>query len=51
MYGKGNLMIETLEHFTHKEGAVYFNKGETSKTVTVTELGVTNAYQSKAGTK
>ena len=38
-------------HFTHKEGAVYFNKGETSKTVTVTELGVTNAYQSKAGTK
>ena len=28
-----------------------FNKGETSKTVTVTELGVTNAYQSKTGTK
>lgn len=28
-----------------------FNKGETSKTVTVTELGVTNAYQSKPGTK
>ena len=28
-----------------------FNKGETSKTVTVTELGVTNAYQSEVGTK
>ena len=38
-------------HFTHTEGAVFFKKGETSKTVTVTELGVTNAYQSKAGTK
>ena len=38
-------------HFTHQEGAVYFAEGETSKTVTVTELGVTNAYQSKAGTK
>ena len=38
-------------HFKHQEGAVYFAEGETSKTVTVTELGVTNAYQSKAGTK
>ena len=38
-------------HFTHTEGAVFFAEGETSKTVTVTELGVTNAYQSKAGTK
>ena len=38
-------------HFKHQEGAVYFKEGETSKTVTVTELGVTNAYQSKAGTK
>ena len=38
-------------HFTHQEGAVYFAEGETSKTVTVTELGVTNAYQSKPGTK
>lgn len=38
-------------HFKHQEGAVYFKAGETSKTVTVTELGVTNAYQSKAGTK
>ncbi|WP_337539615.1 InlB B-repeat-containing protein [Suilimivivens sp.] len=38
-------------HFTHQQGAVYFEAGETSKTVTVTELGVTNAYQSKAGTK
>ncbi len=38
-------------HFTHQEGAVYFNKGETSKTVTVTELGVTEPYQSKPGTK
>ena len=28
-----------------------FKEGETSKTVTVTELGVTNAYQSKEGTK
>ena len=32
-------------HFTHTEGAVFFAEGETSKTVTVTELGVTNAYQ------
>ena len=38
-------------HFTHQQGTVYFAAGETSKTVTVTELGVTNAYQSKAGTK
>ena len=38
-------------HFTHQEGAVYFAEGETSKIVTVTELGVTNAYQSEAGTK
>ena len=38
-------------HFSHQEGAVYFAEGETSKTVTVTELGVTNAYQSKPGTK
>ena len=38
-------------HFTHTEGAVYFAEGETSKTVTVTELGVTEPYQSKAGTK
>ena len=38
-------------HFTHQAGAVFFEEGETSKTVTVTELGVTNAYQSKAGTK
>ena len=38
-------------HFTHEVGAVYFAEGETSKTVTVTELGVTEPYQSKAGTK
>lgn len=39
-------------HFTHiPPSPVYFKEGETSKTVTVTELGVTNAYQSKAGTK
>ena len=39
-------------HFTHiSQSPVYFKEGETSKTVTVTELGVTNAYQSKAGTK
>lgn len=38
-------------HFTHTEGAVFFAEGETSKTVTVTELGVTDPYQSKAGTK
>lgn len=39
-------------HFTHiPQSPVYFKEGETSKTVTVTELGVTNAYQSKAGTK
>ena len=38
-------------HFTHTEGAVFFAEGETSKTVTVTELGVTEPYQSKAGTK
>ena len=38
-------------HFTHTTGAVFFAEGETSKTVTVTELGVTEPYQSKAGTK
>ena len=38
-------------HFTHIQGSVLFAEGETSKTVTVTEFGVTNAYQSKAGTK
>ncbi len=39
-------------HFTHiPQSPVYFKEGETSKTVTVTELGVTNAYQSKTGTK
>lgn len=39
-------------HFTHiQPSPFYFKEGETSKTVTVTELGVTNAYQSKAGTK
>ena len=39
-------------HFTHiPPSPVYFKEGETSKTVTVTELGVTNAYQSKEGTK
>ena len=39
-------------HFTHiQPSPFYFKEGETSKTVTVTELGVTNAYQSEAGTK
>ena len=39
-------------HFTHiPQSPVYFKEGETSKTVTVTELGVTNAYQNKVGTK
>ena len=39
-------------HFTHiQQSPVYFKAGETSKTVSVTELGVTNAYQNKAGTK
>ena len=38
-------------HFTHIQGTVLFAEGETSKTVTVTEHGVTTAYQSKAGTK
>lgn len=39
-------------HFTHiLPSPFYFKEGETSKTVTVTELGVTNAYQSKPGTK
>ena len=39
-------------HFTHiQPSPFYFKEGETSKTVTVTELGVTEPYQSKAGTK
>ena len=38
-------------HFTHIQGSVIFTEGEMSKTVTVTELGVTKPYQSKAGTK
>ena len=38
-------------HFIHQQSSVLFTEGEMSKTVTVTEFGVTNAYQSKAGTK
>lgn len=39
-------------HFNHiQQSPVYFKEGETSKTVTVTELGVTNAYKGKVGTK
>lgn len=38
-------------HFTHVQGSVTFADGETSKTVTVTELGVTNAYRNDTGTK
>ena len=38
-------------HFNHKQSTVTFADGETSKTVTVTELGVTNAYNNDEGTK
>ena len=38
-------------HFTHAQGSVTFAEGETSKTVTVTELGVTSAYRNNTGTK
>lgn len=38
-------------HFIHQQSSVLFTEGEMSKTVTVTELGVTKPYQSKAGTK
>ena len=38
-------------HFIHQQSSVLFTEGEMSKTVTVTELGVTKPYQSKVGTK
>lgn len=38
-------------HFTHVQGSVTFKDGEESKTVTVTELGVTSAYKNNAGTQ
>ncbi len=37
-------------HFTHASGTVVFENGQTSKTVTVSEKGVTTAYGSKAAT-
>lgn len=37
-------------HFTHKQGTVTFADGETTKTVTVAELGVTSAYKGDTGT-
>ena len=38
-------------HFTHVQGKVIFADGETSKTVTVTENGVTSAYKNNEGTR
>ncbi|MGN1232389.1 MAG: Calx-beta domain-containing protein, partial [Candidatus Cryptobacteroides sp.] len=38
-------------HFTHQAGTLTFADGQTSKTVTVTELGVTKAYNNDAGTQ
>lgn len=38
-------------HFTHKQGTVIFEDGEMSKTVSVTELGVTKAYNNDVGTQ
>ena len=38
-------------HFTHAAGSVTFNDGDQSKTVQVTESGVTAAYNSKTTTK
>ena len=37
-------------HFTHAAGSVKFAKGETSKSVTVTELGANKAYRSSTAT-
>lgn len=37
-------------HFTHAASTVTFGEGETSKTVTITENGVTAAYSSKPAT-
>lgn len=37
-------------HFTHKADSVKFAKGETSKSVTVTELGANKAYRSSTAT-
>lgn len=38
-------------HFTHQAGTITFADGEANKTVTVTELGVSKAYNSDAGTQ
>ena len=44
----GSAVGET--HFTHATGSVKFAKGETSKSVTVTELGANKAYRSSTAT-
>lgn len=38
-------------HFTHQASYVTFAQGETSKTITVTEIGVSTAYNSKTATQ
>lgn len=38
-------------HFTHQAATLVFNEGETSKTITIAEAGVTQVYNNKTATR